>query len=99
MIQPKEEIIQSKYDVALSQIGDYKSDVLKQAFHEMAWVESKGIVDRKQNDDPDAYAKGLGLGKYQYDADSAKTALTRFKNLVSSGKTIAWATFGFVTIN
>ena len=73
-------ILNSKYDIALGYLNLDNPDNITQAFHEIAWVESKGIVDRKQNDDPDAYAKGLGLGKYQYEPESAKTALTRYKN-------------------
>ena len=73
-------ILNSKYDITLGYLNVDNPDNIRQAFHEMAWVESKGIVDRKQNDDPDAYAKGLGLGKYQYEPESAKTALTRYKN-------------------
>jgi len=73
-------ILNSKYDIALGYLNVGNPDNIRQAFHEIAWVESKGIVDRKQNDDPDAYAKGLGLGKYQYEPESAKTALTRYKN-------------------
>ena len=73
-------ILNSKYDITLGYLNYDNPDNITQAFHEMSWVESKGIVDKKQNDDPDAYAKGLGLGKYQYEPESAKTALTRYKN-------------------
>jgi hypothetical protein len=73
-------MIQTNYDIALSQIGDYDTDAIKKAFYEMAWIESGNIVDRKQGDKED----GLARGKYQYEPKSAKTALNRFKNWYES---------------
>ena len=75
-------MIQTSYDIALSQIGDYDTDAIKKAFYEMAWIESGNIADRKQDDKED----GLARGKYQYEPDSAKTALNRFKNWYESTK-------------
>ena len=69
-------MIRTSYDIALSQIGDYDTDAIKKAFYEMAWIESGNIADRKQGDRED----GLARGKYQYEPESAKTALTRYKN-------------------
>jgi len=75
-------MIQTSYDIALSQIGDYDTDAIKKAFYEMAWIESGNIADRKQDDKED----GLARGKYQYEPESAKTALNRFKNWYESTK-------------
>ncbi len=75
-------MIQTNYDIALSQIGDYDTDAIKKAFYEMAWIESGNIADRKQDDKED----GLARGKYQYEPESAKTALNRFKNWYESTK-------------
>jgi len=75
-------MIQTSYDHALSQIGNYDTDVLRRAFYEMAWIESGDIADRKQGDKED----GLARGKYQYEPESAKTALNRFKNWYESTK-------------
>ena len=38
-------ILNSKYDIALGYLNLDNPDNIRQAFHEMAWVESKGIVD------------------------------------------------------